>query len=51
MAKYNAIYEGRLPHGLCNKVSSDNALAAHQKLDDLAVFINTIYKQVIDFFG
>jgi len=50
MAKYNATYEGRLPHGICNKVICDNKLVVNHKLtDNLLAFIKKIHKRITDF--
>ncbi len=49
MAKYNAIYEGRLPHAMCNKIMADKAVTYHQGA--VCMLLNTInkfYKKIID---
>ena len=52
MAKYNAIYEGRLPHGMYNKVIVSNHVARQPGYRRIFMrFINKIYKSIIDFVG
>lgn len=51
MAKYNAIYEGRLPYAMF-KITSDKKLALKPGL--VAIFMNScnkIYKKVANFFN
>lgn len=50
MAKYNAIYEGRLPHSMYNKVISNSKVTYPQGYThSLANFIHKIYRKIIDF--
>ncbi len=50
MAKYNAIYEGRLPHAIYNKVSEPD-LTCHQGFSDyLLDSLNKVYKTCLNIF-
>jgi len=49
MAKYNAIYEGRLPHGMYNKIISNSKVTYPQGyMHVLLNFIHKIYRKIID---
>ncbi len=49
MAKYNAIYEGRLPHGICNGMIYDSAAVVHQgEVSGVLIFLRKAYKKFID---
>jgi len=49
MAKYNAIYEGRLPHAMYHKIITDKAIAEHQGISAMLLnIINKAYSKIID---
>jgi len=49
MAKYNAIYEGRLPHAICNKIPERDITYPHGLTSYLLENISKVYKKCIDF--
>ncbi len=50
MAKYNAIYEGRLPHGMYNKIISNSKVTCPQGYTAaLLNSIHKIYRKIIGF--
>ncbi len=51
MAKYNAIYEGRLPHGIYNKIIGEANVTCQQGLTAyLMDSIAKIYKKYVGIF-
>ena len=52
MAKYNAIYEGRLPHGMVNKIMEAKNATYYQGFAAICMnFCNKIYKKTTDIFS
>jgi len=52
MAKYNAIYEGRLPHGIYSEFIADSDVTSHQGFaGHFLDSINKIYRKCIDVFS
>ena len=48
MAKYNAIYEGRLPHGIYNKIIGEATVIGRQGLTaSLIDTITKVYKKYV----
>ena len=48
MAKYNAIYEGRLPPGMYNRIMTDKTVTCYQESSSILLnTINKIYKKII----
>jgi len=48
MAKYNAIYEGRLPHAICQKIPQRHTICARSLTGYLLEWISKVYKKYIN---